>query len=248
MNSAFSFKTVATPQAADTALKMKQLPLDLALNAPHSLDGFIGGENLLLRALITQLALGQGEAQLFIYGAQNSGKTHLAQAACFYAGQQGRMAAYIDVGQGSSLTHGMDLAHIDLLVLDNVDALAGDHQGEFWLFDLINRLREQETPLLMTANGPPAACGFKLPDLLSRLGWGITMLIHAPNDAEKIELLRRKAQERGFDLPFESALYLLQRSPRDLGSLIRIVQDLDHASLSAQRKLTIPFVRSVLFS
>jgi DnaA family protein len=86
-----------------------------------------------------------------------------------------------------------------------------------------------------------------LPDLLSRLSWGITMLTHAPNEAEKIELLRRKAQERGFDLPFESAVYLLQRSPRDLGSLLKIIQDLDHASLSAQRKLTIPFVRSVLF-
>jgi DnaA family protein len=141
----------------------------------------------------------------------------------------------------------MNLSQIDLLVLDDVDALAGDDQGEFLLFDLINRLREQEIPLLMTASLPPAACGFRLPDLLSRLGWGITMPIHAPNEAEKIELLRRKAQERGFDLPFESAVYLLQRSPRDLGSLIRIIQDLDHASLSAQRKLTIPFVRSVLF-
>ena len=227
--------------------KMQQIPLDLALNAPHSLDGFIGGENLLLRALITQLALGRGEAQLFIHGAENSGKTHLAQAACFYAGQQGRSAAYVAVKKNPTHLDHMDLSQIDLLVLDDVDALAGDDQGEFLLFDLINRLREQETPLLMTASLPPAACGFRLPDLLSRLGWGITMLIQAPNEAEKIELLRRKAQERGFDLPFESAVYLLQRSPRDLGSLIRIIQDLDHASLSAQRKLTIPFVRSVLF-
>ena len=230
-----------------TSGKMQQIPLDLALNAPHSLDGFIGGENLLLRALITQLAMGQGEAQLFIHGAANSGKTHLAQAACFYAGQQGRSAAYVALKKNPAHLGQMDLSQIDLLVLDDVDVLAGDEHGEFLLFDLINRLREQEIPLLMTASNLPADCGFQLPDLLSRLNWGITMLIHAPNEAEKIELLRRKAQERGFDLPFESAVYLLQRSPRDLGSLLRIIEDLDHASLSAQRKLTIPFVRSVLF-
>lgn len=238
----------ATAQPVHTASgKMRQIPLDLALNAPHALDGFIGGENLLLRALITQLAHGQGEAQLFIHGADNSGKTHLAQAASFYAGQQGRSAAYITIKEHHARLHSMRLSEIDLLVLDDVDALAGDKQGEFLLFDLINRLREQEIPLLMTARQPPVACGFELPDLLSRLNWGITMKIHEPNESEKIELLRRKAEERGFDLPFESAVYLLQRCPRDLGSLIRIITDLDHASLRDQRKLTIPFVRSVLF-
>lgn len=226
---------------------MQQIPLDLALHAPQSLDGFIGGENLLLRALITQMALGEGDAQLFIHGAQNSGKTHLAHAACIYAGQQGFAAAYVDAKKNPTHLEQMNLTQINLLVLDDVDALAGNDQGEFLLFDLINRLREQEIPLMMTAQLPPAACGFHLPDLVSRLGWGITMPIHVPNDAEKIELLRRKAHERGFDLPFESAVYLLQRSPRDLGSLLRIIQDLDHASLSAQRKLTIPFIRSVLF-
>ncbi|HQT42749.1 MAG TPA: DnaA regulatory inactivator Hda [Halothiobacillus sp.] len=227
---------------------LHQLPLDLDLQAPHALDGFIGSENLLLRALITQQAAGLGELQLFVHGASNMGKTHLAQAACFYAGQQGRTAAYMPLKQVSADLDRMGFEPNDLVVLDDVDVLAGNAHSEFLLFDLINRLREREIPLLMTAHHPPAQLGFKLADVVSRLAWGITMVIHPPNDAEKIELMRRKTEERGFDLPFETAVYLLQRSPRDVGSLLEIIQQLDHASLSAQRKLSIPFVRSLFFS
>ncbi|OYY42524.1 MAG: DnaA regulatory inactivator Hda [Halothiobacillus sp. 24-54-40] len=229
-------------------LKLKQLPLDLDLQAPHALEGFIGGDNLLLRALITQQAAGLGESQLFLHGAANTGKTHLAQAACFFASQMGRTAAYVPLKLACAQLNQIGFEPCDLVVLDDVDALVGQAANEFLLFDLINRLREQHTPLLLTARLPPAALGFELPDLASRLAWGVTLAISSPNDAEKIEFMRRKAQERGFDLPFETAVYLLQRCPRDIGSLLAMIQALDHASLSAQRKISIPFVRSVFFS
>lgn len=230
------------------SLKLHQLPLDLDLQAPHALEGFIGGGNLLLRALITQQVAGSGESQLFIHGAENTGKTHLAQAACFFASQMGRTAAYVPLKRACAQLDQIGYEPADLVVLDDVDALVGHAGSEFLLFDLINRLREQHTPLLLTARLPPAALEFELPDLASRLAWGVTLAIHSPNDAEKIELMRRKAQERGFELPFETAVYLLARCPRDVGSLLAMIQTLDHASLSAQRKISIPFVRSVFFT
>ena len=228
------------------ALFSQQLPLDLDFQAPHTLEGFVGGENLLLRALITQQAAGSGELQLFLHGAHSSGKTHLAQAACFYASQLGRTAAYVPLKQVAAELGLAALQPCDLVVLDDVNVLIGNASNEFLLFDLINRLREQDTPLLMTCAYSPKELACQLPDLASRLSWGITLAIQTPNDAEKIELMRRKAQERGFDLPFETAVYLLQRCPRDMGSLLAMIQTLDHASLSAQRKISIPFVRSVL--
>jgi DnaA family protein len=230
------------------SLKLHQLPLDLDLQAPHALDGFIGSENLLLRALITQQVAGLGESQLFIHGAESTGKTHLAQAACFFASQMGRTAAYVPLKLACTQLNQIGFEPCDLVVLDDVDALVGQAGSEFVLFDLINRLREQHTPLLMTACAPPAGLGFTLPDLVSRLAWGVTLAIHSPDDAEKIELMRRKAQERGFELPFETAVYLLQRYPRDMRSLLAMIQTLDQASLIAQRKISIPFVRSVLLA
>jgi DnaA family protein len=61
-----------------------------------------------------------------------------------------------------------------------------------------------------------------------------------------MELLMCSAEQRGLKLSPEIALFLLHRLPRDIHSLVRLVEQLDYASLAAQRKLTIPFVRQVL--
>lgn len=227
---------------------MQQIPLDLDLEPPISLDGFIGSENLMLRAMIAMQAEGRGEEQLFIHGPNGIGKSHLAQAACFHAGSHGLTAAYLPLEllgtQFPLATEGLE--HSKLVVIDDVDRLAGDDECEYALFDLINRLRDNGVPLLLTGTLPPAELKIALPDLASRLSWGAVVAVHPPTDAEKIELLQSKAHSRGFDLPFDVAVYILQRIPRDTGSLLDTVQRLDRASLSAQRKLTKAFVREIL--
>ena len=57
---------------------------------------------------------------------------------------------------------------------------------------------------------------------------------------------RVRAQERGFELPDETGRYLMSRYPRDLSSLFAVLDRLDQASLQAQRRLTVPFVKQVL--
>jgi len=227
---------------------MQQIPLELDLAPPISLDGFIGSDNLMLRAMIAMQSERRGEDQLFIHGPKGIGKTHLAQAACFHAGKRGLTAAYLPMDllkdQFPQASEGLEYS--DLVVIDDVQRLAGSDENEFALFDLINRLRDHGTPLLLTANKPPARLKVKLPDLASRLSWGAVVKVHPPSDAEKIELLQSKARARGFDLPFDVAVYLLQRIPRDTGSLLAMVQRLDRATLSAQRKLTRAFVRQIL--
>jgi len=227
---------------------MQQIPLDLDLEPPISLDGFIGSDNLMLRAMIATQAERRGEEQLFIHGPAGIGKTHLAQSACFHAGSRGLTAAYLPLeligAQFPLATEGLE--HGDLVVIDDVDLLAGDDACEYALFDLINRLRDHGVPLLMTGKSPPAKLPIRLPDLASRLAWGAVVTVHPPTDAEKIELLQSKAHSRGFELAFDVAVYILQRIPRDTASLLLTVQRLDHASLSAQRKLTKAFVREIL--
>ncbi len=222
-----------------------QLPLGLDAQPPPSLDGFIGAENLLLRALIAQQMTGQGEAQLLVHGADALGKTHLAEAACFYAATQGRRAGFVSLRHSAPPDLAFDA--LDALVLDDIHRLAGQPEGEFWLFDVINQVRERGLGLLMTSALVPAEIEFNLPDLASRLVWGPVLRIAAPNEAEKLELLRRKAAERGLSLPFDAALYVLNHGARDVGSLMDAINRLDVASFAAQRKLSLPFVRGVLF-
>jgi len=68
------------------------------------------------------------------------------------------------------------------------------------------------------------------------------------DDAGRIEALRLRAAQRGLELPPETCEYLMRRVPRDLGSLFDILDRLDEASLMAQRRLTVPFIRVALES
>src|SRR5258708_6496651 len=66
------------------------------------------------------------------------------------------------------------------------------------------------------------------------------------DDDGRIEALRLRAAQRGLQLPYETSEYLLKRMPRDMRSLFEILDQLDEASLVAQRRLTIPFIRDAL--
>ena len=61
-----------------------------------------------------------------------------------------------------------------------------------------------------------------------------------------MEALRLRAAQRGLQLPHDTAEYLVQHLPSDLPTLCRVLDDLDEASLVAQRRLTIPFIREAL--
>lgn len=67
-------------------------------------------------------------------------------------------------------------------------------------------------------------------------------------EPDRIEALRLRAAGRGLELPRETAEYLLRRMPRDLRTLFRVLDELDEASMVAQRRLTIPFIREALES
>ncbi|MCL7751469.1 DnaA regulatory inactivator Hda [Guyparkeria hydrothermalis] len=227
---------------------MQQIPLALDLVTPTSFEGFIGNENLLLKATLAEQAAGSGETQVLIHGPAGAGKSHLAQAACYHAGSMGRPAAYWPLRQlgGQLAAASEQIEAFALAVIDDVDAVIGQAEGEFMLFDLINRAREAGVPLLLTASHPPTELPVKLADLASRLTWGAMMAVHLPGDGEKIELLRARAQARGLEMPHGTAQWMLAHLPRDVGTLLDALDRLDRESMIAKRRLTIPFVREVL--
>jgi DnaA family protein len=99
----------------------------------------------------------------------------------------------------------------------------------------------------MAAGGvPPAQAGFRLADLASRLGAGATFRLESLSDDDCLAALQRRAEWRGFSLPEDTGRFLLARVARDTGKLFQLLDQLDRAALVAQKRLTIPFVKSVL--
>ncbi|MCB1675636.1 MAG: DnaA regulatory inactivator Hda, partial [Halioglobus sp.] len=122
----------------------------------------------------------------------------------------------------------------------------GDAAWELALFDLCNRAREQHCRLLVAANAAPRALSVNLPDLRSRLAWGIVYQLPRASDEQKAAILRLRAARRGLSLPAEVAAYIVSRAPRSTGDLLALLDLLDHASLREQRPLSIPFVKQSL--
>ena len=85
-----------------------------------------------------------------------------------------------------------------------------------------------------------------LADLKSRMASGLTFELHELTGVEKIAGLKLRAQLRGLDLNDQAAQFLLHHYARDTKNLFVMLDRLDKAALAAQRKLTIPFIKSVL--
>lgn len=196
---------------------------------------------------LRETVLGQGQQVLFVYGQRGVGCTHLLQSCCHLAREFHKRPFYLSLSAPDLTVEALyNLEEMDLVCLDNVEAILGDTDWEVQLFHLFNRMRDLGKPLVLAAHQSPNQLECQLPDLQSRLQWGLVMPVNALSDEDKILALRLRAQMRGFELPEEVTLFLLKRFSRNMHDLISIFEKLDQASLQAQRKLTIPFVKQIL--
>ncbi len=224
-----------------------QLPLALRAPPDQRMSLYVGAPVGLLDRL-RALATGAAGGGVYLHGAHATGKTHLLLATCAEAESAGRRAVYLGLrglrGRVRGAVEGMHGA--DLLALDDLDAVSGSRDDQIALFDLHNRLRDGGRDLLYAAADAPDALALELPDLRSRLAqcarWSLPVL----DDAGRADVLRQRADARGLDFDAAALDWMLRRCSRDLGSLTSLFEQLDRASLAAQRRLTVPFLRQVL--
>lgn len=222
----------------------QQLPLGISIRPSVDFSSFIVGRN---GEALSHLRT-QHDPFLYLWGEPGCGKSHLLQAACAQAHSLGKQPAYLPLKS----EHEMDPAMLDglegfaLVCLDDLDHIAGDKTWERAIFNLFNLLRDSGAQLLVSADRPPSALAMDLPDLASRLTWGPCYHLFPLDDNDRVELLIASAERRGMQMSPETANFLLQRTPRDIHFLTLLMDRLDSASLAAQRRLTIPFVRKTL--
>ena len=97
--------------------------------------------------------------------------------------------------------------------------------------------------MVVTGSQPLSALDLRA-DVLTRLGWGLVYQVLPLDDAQKTEALVEYAKLRGFDMSTEVIAFVLARYPRDLRSLIALLDGLDRYSMELKRSVTIPLVKS----
>lgn len=226
-----------------------QLSLAVQLPDDETFASFYPGENAQLITGLKNAAIGQGAPLLFFWGAQGTGRSHLLHATCAEVNACGDAAAYIPLEQHAMFVPGVldQMEQLPLVCLDNLESIAGNAQWEEALFDFFNRWKEHnQGSLIVTATTAPRKMGLCLPDLASRLDWGLAYQLRELDDEGKLSALQLRAELRGFKLPVDVGRFLLNRLSRDMRTLLQTLNELDTASLDAKRKLTIPFVKEAL--
>jgi DnaA family protein len=185
---------------------------------------------------------------LYLWGAAGSGKSHLLQACC-QAMNGNQSAIYLPLQTlkewGPEMLEGIDQQA--LIGIDDIDTIANLPVWEEALFHLYNRVRDNEkTTLIITGKCPPMQLPLRLPDLQSRLSWSLVIQLNELNDQDKMNTLKLHAHKRGLELSTHVGRFLLNHCARNMHDLHTLLNLLDEASLVAQRKITIPFVKHTL--
>lgn len=233
-------------------MKGEQLALSVQLRNSLSFDNYFAGPNAAtvdaLRAFVAD-----GDGGFFLWGGVGLGKSHLLVAAARQAQQQHARIMFLPLHEllptpdapnrsDAAILEGFEQA--DIVVIDDVDHATSAEWTQA-LMRMLDRLRTLKRRWLVSGSSAPERLAL-LPDLRTRLAQAVSYGLRPLSDADRADWLRQNATQRGLQLPDESARWLLAHLPRDASSLAAAMDRLDRASLSEQRRLTLPFVQKVL--
>lgn len=225
---------------------MKQLALDIGLSTRPTLESFFAGPN---EAALSHLRLWtsggtRAPVPTYLWGETGSGKSHLLQAV-----HQALCDQSMTVGWLDSHTYNPPEFNDDwtAVLMDDVHLYNAEqqHTAFNWFVNAITPRSGAARWVVAAGLLPPADLRLR-DDLRTRLGWGHVYGLQVLGDAERRAVLRQAADARGLFLGDEVMTYMLNRFSRDLGSLMQLLDHLDHYALQTQRALTIPLVRAML--
>lgn len=211
------------------------------LNPKYRFDTFVSGDNSRFAMAAAQsVAKNPGEVYnpLFVYGGVGLGKTHLMQAIgneilkkdpskkIEYVSSEKFTSDFIASLNKQSSSFKDKYRKVDVLLVDDMQFLAGKEQTQVEFFHTFNALHQARKQIIIASDRPPKSIPTLEDRLRSRFEWGLIVDIQPPDLETRIAILQRKSQARGIDIPLESLDYIakqIQTNIRELeGALNRI--------------------------
>ncbi|MBU0545687.1 chromosomal replication initiator protein DnaA [Patescibacteria group bacterium] len=213
------------------------------LNSKYVFETFVVGSGTELAFAAAQAVTNRpGEAYnpLFIYGGVGLGKTHLLQAIgntllknnpsihIMYTSAEKFSNDFISsIKDGTAKDFQNRYRHIDLLLIDDIQFIAGKDRTQESFFHTFNELHQQNKQVVLTSDRPPKAIPALEDRLKSRFEWGMIADVGAPDFETRVAILEKKCGEKGFVLSqdvMETVATIVQNNIRELeGSLNKII-------------------------
>lgn len=224
-----------------------QLPLQFEFQTHQHFGSFYPGHNEEILNHLKQLFSRQ-ERQIYLWGEQETGKTHLLQACCQVAHKQHKTSFYLSLDNqhlpSSSLLDGLE--NIDLVCLDNIEQVAGNEEWEQAFLHFYDLHRDNDGYLLVSSSCPPKLLTIEHSDLKNRMNWGLTVQLHPLDEQQQLQALIHKANDLGFEIPLNVGEFLMAHYAHDMPTIWELLGKIDHATLVAKSKLTIPLLKEIM--
>jgi chromosomal replication initiator protein len=262
--------TLAIPETRSSKTTVPQPPPErnnhlrpeLGFDSKNEFDTFVVGDNNSFAhaaALAVAQAPGRAYNPLFLYGGVGLGKTHLLHAIAHHVARHSPPARvayvsceqftndYIEGIQNNQLARfRKKYRQTDVLLIDDVQFLAGKERIQEEFFHTFNALHEARKQIVLTCDRPASELQNLAQRLVSRFEWGLVTDLQPPDVEVRLAILRKKAQMVGAELPEEIMGFLAGRIRSNIrrleGALIRVTS---YAALTS-RELSLELVESLL--
>lgn len=231
-------------------------------NPKYTFDTFVvGNSNRFAHAASLAVAEAPAKAYnpLFIYGDVGLGKTHLMQAIAHFIlkNNPDYKVVYVSsetftnelinsIKDDSTVDFRDKYRNIDILLVDDIQFLAGKERTQEEFFHTFNTLHESNRQLIISSDRPPKEIPTLEERLRSRFEWGLITDIQKPDLETRIAILRKKADIENLTIPNEVVIYIankIQSNIRELeGALVKVIA---YSSL-VDRKIDVDLAREAL--
>jgi len=233
------------------------------LNTAYSFDNFVEGDcNRLARSAGVAVAKKPGVTSfnpLMLYGGVGVGKTHLVQAigneiknnmpnkVVLYVDQSDFTNQFLNALQNHKLQDFQNFyQQVDLLILDDVQFLAGREKTQEMFFHIFNQLHQTGKQIIMTSDCPPRDMKGFQERLLSRFKWGLTADLQEPDFETKLAIINRKMLADGIQIPQEVSEYLAYSVDTNLRDREGVLNSLIFHATLLKKEIDLELAKEVL--
>ncbi|NPA42715.1 MAG: chromosomal replication initiator protein DnaA [Chlorobi bacterium] len=241
---------------------IQKIKIDSNLNPHYTFDNFIEGPNNRL-ARNAGLSIAKRNTltfnPLFIYGGVGLGKTHIANAIgvevkrrspdknVLYVSMEKFVQQYVAAATNSSRADFINFYQmVDVLIIDDVQFLAGKSRTQDVFFHIFNHLHREKKQLIFTSDKAPIDLKDVEGRILSRFNWGLTAELKAPDYKTRLQIIRHKLREDGVEMPDEVVEYIASQIKTNIRDIEGVLTGLIAQATFNQREINLDLAREVV--